>query len=74
MAALLIAPSGCIHVIQDEAPSPLRPMRAANNSCMVDLFFVRFPISHAEANSSLWDTIDEQLFPPETRRQLEANG
>ncbi len=66
--------SGCIQTLQDEVPSPLRPVKPSANSCMVDLFFVRFPISRAEANGSLWDTIDEQLFVPELRKQLAKNG
>ena len=70
----LLGIAGCIETLRDEAPSPLRPITPTPDSCMVDLFFVRFPVSHAEANSSLWDTIDEQLFTPETRNRLENNG
>ncbi|MDD3469011.1 MAG: hypothetical protein PHE53_03400 [Thermoguttaceae bacterium] len=66
--------SGCIQTLQEEIPSPLRPIKPSANSCMVDLFFVRFPISRADANGSLWDTIDEQLFTPELRKQLAKNG
>ncbi|MDO4558895.1 MAG: hypothetical protein Q4C47_08015 [Planctomycetia bacterium] len=74
LSAILVSCAGCVETLREEAPSPLKPITPTPDSCMIDLFFVRFPVSHAEANSSLWDTIDEQLFTPDTRNQLKNHG
>jgi hypothetical protein len=41
---------------------------------VLDLFFIRVPFGDPAANVLLWNEIDEQHFPPETRRELARHG
>jgi len=69
--------SGCAPWQKNRAPEPpqlLRPVEASPESVTLEIFFARVPWKDPKANSSLWERIDEQQFPPELRRHLAANG
>ncbi len=44
------------------------------DSATLDVFFVHSPFGDARVNEELWQEIDEQQIPIETRRRLSANG
>ncbi len=54
--------------------SPLRPAQMSDNSCALEIFFVRFPFDDPEANIQLWEEVDEQHFPARLRKHLASNG
>jgi hypothetical protein len=56
-----------------EAPSlPAPPLPA--NSVVLEVAFVRIPLTDEAAYHSIWSEVDEQHFPTELRRQMAANG
>jgi len=72
--AVLLAGSACAPIPTPEGKSPLGRARMSPDSCVLDVFFVRFPLGDDDANGPLWNEIDEQRVPGELRRQLAQNG
>ena len=74
LAAALLAP-GC-RLIEPQAAgkSPLAPLTAMSETVSLEIFFARFPAGNTALNGALWNEIDEQSFPAETRRELSQNG
>lgn len=70
----LIAALGCSPIRPKSDPSPLKAAQMSPDSVTLDLFFVRCPFGDPVANQDLWQAIDEQQIPIETRRRLAANG
>jgi hypothetical protein len=70
----LIAVLGCTPIRPEANHSPLSAARMSPDSVTLDIFFVRCPFGDAVANEELWQEIDEQQIPIETRRRLSANG
>ena len=70
----LIAVLGCAPIRPKTDRSPLSPAQMSPDSVTLDVFFVRCPYGDAVANETLWQEIDEQRIPLETRRCLTANG
>jgi hypothetical protein len=54
--------------------SPLAPLTAMSETVKLEIFFARFPLGNPALNGALWNDIDEQSFPQETRRELAQNG
>jgi len=54
--------------------SPLTAARMSSDSVTLDVFFVRCPYGDPVANDTLWQQIDEQQIPLETRARLAENG
>jgi len=75
MAALLAGAGGCAawHT-QPQEPSQLPPARMSPDSVVLEMAFVRLPVSDAAAYDAIWSEVDEQHFDPQLRRQLAANG
>ena len=73
-AVLVLVLGGCTPLKPPGDHSPLVPPRMSPDSVVVDIFFVRFPFGDDEANGPLWDEVDEQHFPTELRRELDAGG
>jgi hypothetical protein len=72
-AIFALAPAGCTTPAV-EGKSPLAPAQMSPDSCVLEVFFVRFPLGDPEANGELWKEVDEQHFPVELRRRLARNG
>ena len=77
--ALLVLPllatvGACTALESPENESPLDKPRMPPESCVLDIFFIRFPLGDEEANVELWNEIDEQQLPNEVRRELTGNG
>lgn len=68
-----VAMAGCTP-IQPQTAKTLAPPSMSPGSCVLDIFFVRFPMGDEEADGPLWDEIDEQRLPCELRRCLARNG
>lgn len=72
-----IGPAGCLH----EADRPawmgrfalLRPTADADAAAL-EYVVIERPVGGEEINRRVWDRIDEQIFPFETRTVLEATG
>ncbi len=60
--------------LRPKAHSPLQAAQMSPDSVTLDVFFVRCPLGDPVANLDLWQQIDEQQIPVETRRRLSANG
>jgi len=67
------AMAGCTP-IQPQSAKMLAPPSMSPGSCVLDIFFVRFPLGDEEAGARLWDEIDEQRLPCELRQALARNG
>ena len=74
LVPLLLAIGGSCAPIRKEVKSPLTPPRMSPGAVVLDLFFIRVPFGDPAANVHLWNEIDEQHFPPETRRELTRHG
>jgi hypothetical protein len=72
--AVLVAGGACAPIPTPEGKSPLGRAQMSRDSCVLDIFFVRFPLADDDANGPLWNEIDEQRLPGELRRQLAQNG
>jgi hypothetical protein len=48
--------------------------RMSADSVALEITFVRVPVGRPEINAQLWQQVDEQLLPAETRRHLSDNG
>jgi hypothetical protein len=59
---------------QPEEPSRLPPARMSPDAVILELAFVRMPVSDRKSYDELWNEADEQHFPPELRKELAANG
>jgi hypothetical protein len=70
----LIVVLGCAPIRPKTDRSPLSAARMSPDSVTLDVFFVRCPYGDAVANEKLWQEIDEQQIPLETRRCLTVNG
>jgi len=74
MASLVVvAMAGCTPIPAPRG-KPLAPPSMSPGSCVLDIFFVRFPLGDEEADGPLWDEIDEQRLPCELRQCLARNG
>ncbi len=71
---LLMAVGACTPIRPEGGKSPLAHASMTPKTCVLDIFFVRFPFGEEEANGPLWDEIDEQHFPCDLRRKLAENG
>lgn len=60
------SPRSAVAVLQPAQPSP--------DSYTLEIFFARFAYGQTDLNESLWNQIDEQLVPAETRTLLTRNG
>ncbi len=65
---------GCIAPEKTKGKSPLVPAQMSADSCVLEIFFVRFPFDDPEVNFALWQEVDEQHFPVELRQRLVRNG
>jgi hypothetical protein len=74
MLALLAAAVGCQQVPTVRKKSPFKPPQMLRDSCVLEMFFVRFPFGDVEANQTLWQEIDELQSAPELRQRLLRNG
>jgi hypothetical protein len=74
IAVLALAVAGCHQVVDKVASSPLRPVQMTPKSCVLEVFFVRFPYGDAEANGPMWQEIDEQQLAADLRNRLALNG
>ena len=70
----LTAILGCSPIRPKSNQSPLKAPQMSPDSVTLDLFFIRYPFGDSVANEELWQQIDEQQIPIETRRRLSANG
>ncbi len=70
----LIAAAGCSPFRPKTDRSPLQKPQMSPDSVTLDVFFIRCPFGDSVANEELWQQIDEQQIPLETRRRLAANG
>jgi len=66
-----LLPSTARHVT---ARSPLRPATPSSDSVSLEIIFARLPELEAGWDERLWNWVDEQHIPIETRRQLTSNG
>lgn len=76
LLAILAVGSGCARWVTNlpEETSKLPPPRMSPDSVVLELAFVRIPVTDQATNDAVWAEADEQHFPPELRRQLSANG
>jgi hypothetical protein len=65
--------AGC-HAVQKTAKQPLSPPVMPPDSCVLEVFFVRFPFGDPEVNLRLWEEVDELHFPAPLRQRLGGNG
>ena len=65
---------GCAPMRPGTDRSPLSAAQMSPDSVTIDVFFIRCPYGDPVANDRLWQEIDEQQIPLETRRRLTANG
>jgi len=68
-----VAMAGC-SPIQPQNAKMLAPPSMSPGTCVLDIFFVRFPLGDEEAGARLWDEIDEQRLPCALRQTLARNG
>ncbi len=79
LAALLVVASsaltGCefLHYAP-KGESPLQPVTLTEDGAELELVFVAYPFNDPALNGSLWNEIDEQAIPADTRAALAANG
>ena len=74
-AALVAAVAGCAQWDkQPEQPSQLPPARMSPDAVVLELAFVRLPVSDRASYEAIWSQVDEQHFAPELRKELAANG
>jgi len=71
---VLVMLLGCTSTPKTTGKSPLTPPKMSPDSCVLDIFFVRFPFDDPEVNTLMWQEIDEQHFPPQLRQRLRSNG
>jgi hypothetical protein len=64
--------AGCAPI--QKGKSFLRPVKMSADSVVLDVFWVRVPFGDTTANETLWETVDEQLFPSDLRDRLTHNG
>jgi len=74
LALCLLGPVGCHNFAVPVSKSPLKPVRMSSDSVALDVFFVRFAASDAEAATTLWADVDEMHLPAELRQRLAQNG
>ena len=72
-ASLALTPAGCITPVV-QGKSPLTQVQMSPDSCVLEIFFVRFPFGDPEINGPLWDEVDEQHFSADLRRRMARNG
>lgn len=73
-ALLVVAGCATPNLGDAERVSVLTPARMPSDSCVLDVFFVRFPLADPRGNEQLWQAVDEQHFPAELRGRLGPNG
>ncbi len=75
--ALLSALIGCRSLAVREVasePTELPKTQLSQDSVVLEVLFLDVPDDDPEWPQRIWAEIDEQEFPPESRRQLQANG
>jgi hypothetical protein len=74
-AAWLAVAAGCAQWDkQPEEPSKLPPPRMSPDAVVLELAFVRLPVSDHASYNAIWSQADEQHFSSELRKELAANG
>lgn len=58
----------------DDESQVLQPLRKSADSITVDVVVVRFPPQLEEELQAVWESIDENVLPPEHRMLLARNG
>ena len=72
---VLFSATGCTPWPTSTAPDTLLRLPApTSDSITLEIFSAQFSFGHADLNGSLWDQIDEQHVPLDTRRELIRNG
>jgi hypothetical protein len=66
--------AGCSPVRPPAAKSLLAPAAMSTESAVLEVFFIRCPMGDQNANTTLWEQVDEQAVSSETRLQLARNG
>ena len=66
--------AGCTGTPKREGTSPLATPLMSADSCVLEIFFARFPFDDPEINLVMWQEVDEQHFPPGLRQRLLHNG
>jgi hypothetical protein len=64
--------AGCSPI--QKGKSILLPVKMSADSVVLDVFWVRVPFGNTAANETLWETVDEQLFPSDLQDRLAHNG
>ncbi len=70
----VLALVGCHSAPKQKGESPLVPPQMSSDSCVLEIFFVRFPFGNPQINGHLWQEVDEQHFPALLRQRLARNG
>ncbi len=68
---------GCslfVSTVMPTGRSALQPLAVSPESVVLDIFSVKYPDSQVALNEAVWDQLDEQRIPAETRRRLAQNG
>ncbi len=55
-------------------PTELPKTQLSQDSVVLEVLFLDVPDNDSDWPQRIWAEIDEQGFPPESRRQLQANG
>src|SRR5262245_50277114 len=72
---IVLAGSSCARLdLAEKSPTRLPPARLAPDAVVLDVAFVHLPASDQERYDAIWTATDEQVFPPEVRRELAING
>jgi hypothetical protein len=77
MLTCLVGSAGCSFIDMHAAagnPSPLSAAAPSADSVSLEIFFAKAPLGDASINGPLWNEIDEQRLPAETRRRLAQYG
>lgn len=66
--------AGCSPVKPPVGKSLLAPAAMPAESAVLEVFFIRCPMGDLNVNATLWEQVDEQTLPNETRLQMARNG
>lgn len=73
----ILAVLGCAPISPNgttKSATQLPAARLAPDAVVLDVAFVSLPVGDAALYPKIWDTADEQPFPPELRKSLDTNG
>jgi len=74
LLALVAAPGCRLFDSEPKGRSPLSPLRTAEDSVALEIFFARFDYGYPRFAEQLWEQVDEQVIPADVRRELNRNG